>query len=253
MNDLSPEARTLVDRARDGDDPSLDDRRRVWQAIGASVAAGAAMGATTSVAAASTKATAAAVGGTTSAAVSLGKIATWVGVGLVAGVGTMGTAMWVSHAKEQMPEVAAPRLSAQSTRPVASVIAKDERAPDVAPIVVPEAPTKGRRVVEAPAAAARAAAGPTPASSLSAETALLESARAALGRGDASTALALLEDHEREFPSGALVEERLASEVFALCGLGRRADAARVAADLLQRAPGSPLRARVLESCAYRP
>jgi RNA polymerase sigma-70 factor (ECF subfamily) len=80
---------------------------------------------------------------------------------------------------------------------------------------------------------------------------LLESARAALGRGDAPAALALLERHELEFPTGTLVEERLAAKVLALCSLGRRDEAARAASRLLRMSPNSPLRARILDSCAY--
>jgi RNA polymerase sigma-70 factor (ECF subfamily) len=94
-------------------------------------------------------------------------------------------------------------------------------------------------------------AAPPIVTSLGPETALLESARTALGRGDASGAIALLERHEREFPAGALVEERLAAKVLALCSLGRREEAARTASRLLRLSPTSPLRARILDSCAY--
>jgi hypothetical protein len=98
----------------------------------------------------------------------------------------------------------------------------------------------------------RAFPAPRP-STLGAETSLLEAARTALGQGNPAGALSLLERHEREFPGGALVEERLAAKVFALCGLGRRTEAVRTAARLLESSPNSPLRARVLDSCAYRP
>jgi hypothetical protein len=92
-----------------------------------------------------------------------------------------------------------------------------------------------------------------PASDLAAETALLGAAQSALGRGDARAALQALDAHERQFPSGALTEERLGARVFALCGLGRRADAASAARALLDRAPSSPLRARVEGSCVREP
>jgi len=92
-----------------------------------------------------------------------------------------------------------------------------------------------------------------PAADLSAETALLRTAQAALGRGDARAALAALDAHEAQFPSGALTEERLGARVFALCSMGRRGDAARAARALLDRAPTSPLRARVLDSCIREP
>jgi hypothetical protein len=92
---------------------------------------------------------------------------------------------------------------------------------------------------------------PSP-SSLAVEMRLIETARAALSGGDARRALALLEEHEREYPAGALVEERRASKVFALCELGRRAEATRAAAEFLKTSPSSPLRGRVLDSCGFR-
>jgi hypothetical protein len=113
------------------------------------------------------------------------------------------------------------------------------------------AQTEGAAEPEAANGEAPVAASPSSAlSSLGAETTLLQDARAALDRGDAAGALALLDEHEREFPLGVLTEERLATRVFALCSLGRQAEAQGVAERLLRHAPSSPLRARVLQSCA---
>jgi hypothetical protein len=119
----------------------------------------------------------------------------------------------------------------------------------------PAARTKGPAESASKAAAeppAVAPAAPIAPSSLGAETALLEDARAALAGGDAAGALSLLDEHERAFPRGVLVEERLATRVFALCSLGRRTEAESVAERLLRQSPSSPLRARVLQSCAGR-
>ncbi len=118
-------------------------------------------------------------------------------------------------------------------------------------VVARPAQAAAASLTEAPDTAEHTVAAPPPPSSLGAETSLLERARAALSRGDAPGALALLDQHEQSFPGGALVEERLATRVFALCSLGRRADAARTAARLLELSPASPLRARVLDSCAF--
>ncbi|HVU05389.1 MAG TPA: hypothetical protein VHE30_26765 [Polyangiaceae bacterium] len=250
MTDMSPESQDLLDLARNGDDPSDADRKRVRSALATSLAAGAAASATARLASASTK-TAVAAG----AATTTGKIAAWVAVGALAGVGATSTVLFVtggSHdarTERVAPQVAVSPASqaiveAPAPPPVAEpgtdpVAATDEAAP---PVVKP-AET---------APAARAAAKPA-ASSLAAETALISEARAALGRGDAERALALLAEHERTYGSGALREERLAARVFALCALGRRAEAAATAATLLRESPGTPQRARVLDSCAYHP
>ncbi len=71
--------------------------------------------------------------------------------------------------------------------------------------------------------------------------------------GSAFDALARLSEHERLFPSGALRSERLAARVFALCALGRSAEARLVTREFERVAPGSPLTPRVLASCGGTP
>lgn len=252
MNDLSSEAQSLLDTARGADEPSAADRVRVRRALTASLAAGAAV--------ASTAATAkgAALGsslGGAGATLGVAKIAMWMGVGVV--LGLAGAAV-VEPFRADAPARSVPQPASirepEAPSSARVIVAQEESAPPTA------AAREEREIasVEAPVAPAPTDVplGPRApmvngTSSLLAETRLLESARSALGRGDARGALSFLEQHEREFPSGVLVEERIAAKVFALCGLGRRADAARVAADLLRRAPASPLRARILDSCAY--
>ncbi len=63
------------------------------------------------------------------------------------------------------------------------------------------------------------------ASTLQAERALLDEARAALGAGDAGRALALLANHEHRFAQAQLVEEREALTVVALVNAGRYGEA----------------------------
>jgi len=86
--------------------------------------------------------------------------------------------------------------------------------------------------------------------SVSAEVDLLKNAQRALSAGDATTALSLLDRHASQFPSGALVVERMAARVFALCELGRVDEARGVARAFLKAAPNSPLVPRVTASCA---
>jgi hypothetical protein len=96
-------------------------------------------------------------------------------------------------------------------------------------------------------------AAPQPApSDVEAEVSLLGEAQRALRAHDEQRALALLEDHARRFPSGALGEEREATRVAALCALGRAAEAGAAADRFLVAFPGSPLTARVLHACGDR-
>lgn len=80
-----------------------------------------------------------------------------------------------------------------------------------------------------------------------AEIALLERLHA---ERDPHRKLQLAELHHREFPTGDLVRERLACQVDALCALGRRSEARRIAAELLSRWPRSQHAVRIEASCA---
>lgn len=62
---------------------------------------------------------------------------------------------------------------------------------------------------------------PPPASTLKAELELLQRARGALRRGRADEALEIVQQHRREYPSSSIADERDATEVSALCALGR--------------------------------
>lgn len=75
------------------------------------------------------------------------------------------------------------------------------------------------------------------------ETALLGAARAAIRGGELAAARELLARHGREFPAGALVEERALSTIAVLCGLGEREAARRAAAELAAERPGLARRA----------
>jgi outer membrane protein assembly factor BamD (BamD/ComL family) len=86
-------------------------------------------------------------------------------------------------------------------------------------------------------------------SSLDDEIALVRDARAALRGGDAARSLALLDEHDRRFPGGALAEDCAASRVYALCALGDIARARSAAARFLANHPYSPHAASVRASC----
>lgn len=88
--------------------------------------------------------------------------------------------------------------------------------------------------------------------SLSAESALLQRARAALARSDAAGALALLREHETRFPDGLLVEEREASSIRARCALGDHAEARRDARRFAKTYPGSAYLEALDRACIDR-
>jgi hypothetical protein len=240
MTDLSPESKALIELARGDDEPNAVDRARVRRALGASLATGLGVSSATSLAAG---ATAKAAGASAGLAGTL-KIAMWVGVGMAFGALTTTTALVAlrgpasepTSVARPAPREASPMIKADP--PVEEARAAEPTDTTTIPLEVTSKPTTLRPPQPSP-------------SSLAAEMRLLETARAALSGGDARRALTLIQEHEREFPTGSLSEERRASKVFALCELGRRAEAARAAAEFLRTAPASPLRGRVLDSCAF--
>jgi hypothetical protein len=240
MTDLSPESKALIELAREDDEPSVVDRARVRRALGASLATGLAV---SSAASAAAGATAKAAGASAGLAGSL-KIAMWVGVGMAVGALTTTTAL-VALRGPAAESTSAARPAPREASPIVKVPPPVHEAPAEEPAdttIIPLEVTSKPTALRPPP--------PSP-SSLAAEMRLLETARAALSGGDARRALSLIQEHEREFPAGSLSEERRASKVFALCELGRRAEAARAAAEFLRTAPASPLRGRVLDSCAF--
>lgn len=146
-----------------------------------------------------------------------------------------------------------------SVEPVASAVPEEPAvAPEPAAPVEPATPPAEKR----PARAKKAGKGEPPpvepapepapaADDLAAELQLLAEIRGALKRGDHAGALLKIDEHARRFGAGGqLVQERMASQVDALCGLGRVDDARRVAAKLLEKWPDSTHAPRVRASCA---
>jgi hypothetical protein len=80
------------------------------------------------------------------------------------------------------------------------------------------------------------------------EQRIIESARAAVARGDLRSALALLDDYEHGYTSKQFGPEALALRVDTLQNLGQLAAARALAADFAQRYPHHPLLARVQAS-----
>jgi hypothetical protein len=99
------------------------------------------------------------------------------------------------------------------------------------------APAEQGAAKAAPSAPAPSASGDR----LSAERNVLDAARVALASGEPNQAVALADRHKRDFPQGALVEEREAIATKALVDAGRHAEARARGAAFERRFPQSAM------------
>lgn len=265
MSELSRDARTLIETSRASAGPSERDKERVRERLVAELGVGA-FALASSAALSSTQ--------TGAGLAKLTKIASawWVkGVAVAALAG--GSAAYVTSApvtssapraaREHAPPVAheARPAHAASLLARAEVTLLDERAHDEPLAFEAGAVRAGDRQApraqvgtERRAHRSRARAQATdvvrdaaPASTVSAELALLGQAQRALREGRAQAALELAREHAQRFPAGALHEEQRGIETLARCLLGERPEASARA--FLERAPSSPLAARVRKEC----
>lgn len=248
MNELSPEARALIEAGRN-DTASVATKAAIKSGVLAQVAApaGAAVGAK---------------------AASLSTGAGFKGLGVVLGLGLVAGALYVSG-----PSADAPEPSAPETVPVVVSEPAPEPTPAVVPVEAPEAPavaeatpnpaerelratapvhTMRRKARPQPARVEPAPAPEAPATDvlrLAQEARLLKAIRVALRDGDHAKVLTLTARHAEEFPEGALVIERLAARAQALCAQGDREAGLAVRAELAAKAPTAPALARVDDAC----
>lgn len=220
MSDLSEAARALI---RDGQSvlrPSLDDRSRVASALASKLGEG---GLVASSAAA----------GAASRWLAWQKLSVLaVGLG-VSGLGATWALKGEPGAAAPPPAVVAAPVLAEVTpppEPVAPPVV-EERAPEPAP--------------KAPAVAK------APTDRLAEEVALLSKATTELRAGRPAEALRLLNEHQRAFPVGRLVEERRAARIQALCALGSRAAAESELSRLARSSPRSPHLVRAQQACGF--
>jgi hypothetical protein len=141
-------------------------------------------------------------------------------------------------------------LRAPATAPHAPAVEPAPASPAAAS--TPDAPSSP--AVEAAAAEAADApradpAAPPLADPLGDELALVRRARAALARDQLAEALSLSRQHASRFPHGTLRQERLATQILALCGLQRSEEARVLARELERVAPRSPHLMRLRASC----
>ncbi len=119
-----------------------------------------------------------------------------------------------------------------------SVPAPRETLP-VAPVVVDPPVAVQERVVAGPSTSTRGHAFESEAQQLAQERRAIDDARVALGAGDTTRALKVLDEHARAFPRGILREEREALSVRALARAGRATEARTRAATFHKDFPES--------------
>jgi hypothetical protein len=230
MNDLDPQARAIVDAAREADAPSAADHDRIKRAVLVQIVAGTAVAST-------------AAAGTLSMSAKVGLAL--VAVAVVGG-GTAGIVKMRS-----IHQAAAVRARAAVRTEVAP-------RPAAAPLLIPQAPpvptlpdenakrTERPRKASAPIGRVAKAADEDP---LNAEVAVLTRAREELRLGRPGRAIEALAEYDRLFGRGVLGEERQAIAAIAACQATPGPAARAQAEGFMRRAPASPLRERVREAC----
>jgi hypothetical protein len=176
----------------------------------------------------------------------LGSLLSVFALGAAAGVGvSTSSAVVRTFFEKPAPAAVAPALPLPAARPPVAPAASPEApplelpAPAAAPVLPPQA--------SGPVASS--AAEPT----LGPEVELVIAAKRELTLGRPFQALALVERLAREFPNGALREERILLEVLALCAVGQVEQARRLARDFAANSPRSPLLPRLERSCGAGP
>ena len=262
MTHLDPEARRIVSLARAARTPSTTDKQRVRRRIALAAAGSIAAGAGVDVAHATQGAAAVKAVGFA------GSVKLYVVGAVIVLAGAAGYALVPAPVLIDRPapaptlsDVAAPNAtgadgaSAEATRVAEKV--ESEPSSDAAPRGAPPPSAAGKRAAAGKEIAKRSRGAPPlraagDSAELVRELDLLHGAQAAWRDRDARKTLALLDQHAREYPKSELREERGGLRVLALCELGRRAEARRVADALTRRAPRSPVLATIEESCAFR-
>jgi hypothetical protein len=235
MTDLDPEARRLLELARDARTPGAHDKARVAAALGLSL--------TAAPAGAAPEATGGASAAKSVAGVS--SVKWWFGGAAVLAAAVGSYLLASSSAPQHTRRAAKPAVRALVTRAAPSPEAPPAPSLAVQAPTAPEQPQHGARRAE------RHRAG-TGADTLAAELDLLHRAQTAWRAREAAGALALLDEHRVRYPHSALGLERDGLRVLTLCELGRADEATRLARSVLARAPNSPLRASLEQSCALK-
>lgn len=263
MNDLGPDARSIVETARGAETLPGDNRKRIKHAVLVQVATlGAATGATGGAFALSavTKVTLLAVAATV---VGGGSYSLWAWKTRATAPVTTTTAQ--SHGPAQpVTEPPAPVIfeKARPKSPVPEARRRDgargeARRPALGPAPAfesasepspaPVAPGVPRASTPVPSVSAPAANRAI--QSLSPELTILRQAQEDLRAGQPAQALRRLEEYDRRFIKGSLEQERQALEAIARCQMHLDPAAQARAERFLRQAPESPLAERVRAAC----
>jgi hypothetical protein len=241
MNELGPEARSLLEAARDAESPTRDERARIKRGVLVQVAV---LGAATT---------------TTGGAVAMSVATKITLVGLsIAMLGGGAFSLWVWKGRPATPVAVSHQIAASPTPAVADPVTAEATTADLAPIPTIPTPTD-QSLRDIPKHTLRknnhatsptlAASPSTSTDSLDPELTVLRQAQQDLRLGQPDQALRRLEDFDRRFGKGMLGQERQAIAAIALCQ-ARPGPAAQTRAEqFLRTAPESPLAARVRTAC----
>ena len=224
MSDLSDGARSLIERAKQVEEPTSEDRARVQSLLAARLGAGAFAPEQPD------------TGAPPSSATGLGMASK-----IIIGVSIVGVIAGGALLSRRAPE------SPQMLSAVLRTVLPTARPVEEPPIVPESLPVQQAPAASAPRERAPRTAASAP--SVADEVQILTRAYSSLKGGDANQALNELDQHARRFPNGALAEERAAERVLALCQLGRLDEARADAAKFFARYPNSPQGGRVRGSC----
>jgi hypothetical protein len=172
-----------------------------------------------------------------------------VGSALVAAVGSSAVLFALSQPAAQRPAAppAPPRVLVAPPAPAIAPSAPARSEPPATSAAAPAAPALRSTKPSAPAHTGP----PTP--SASEEALLVAAAEAQLRGGHPAAALALYEQHLREYPQGALRQESQNGRAVALCGVGRTAEARAYVELFAARHPSSPSLLRMRRACGIEP
>jgi hypothetical protein len=228
-SELRPVARELVDSARIAQTPSDAQRERAYEALLAGLSS--------------------AAGGSSLGTTNAAKIA--IKSGLAGLKWTLLAAALACASVGAYVELKRPRAAPAAATPTAAAPPVSVTLPTIDssdPTAVLPATSASSEVTATPPAKVQL--GVKPASGdLEQELALLHQALAESRSGNAAGALALAQQHARQYPNSKLRVERDAIEVRSLCTLGRAAEAHKIADRLRTQAPGSPVSAALEETC----
>jgi hypothetical protein len=243
MNDLSPEARAIVEGSRNADVLSRADRERLKQGVLLRLATLGVATATTGTAA----------GMSLAAKLALTAIAATV-------LGGSAVSVWELRRLPAKPAGVAQQSSSTEVSAAVLPLPEETHKDTLVPANSPSADSRRdsarhdgakkaskHAVANAPApSVASAVTGPLDPEP---ELRVLRQAREDLRAGLAESAYQRLVDYDRQHGRGVLVQERQALTVIALCKWHPGSDAQTRAAEFLRSAPESPLADRVLSEC----